>query len=110
MSNPVEFFVADRLAFEAWVRSDGLSVTPFDIWKAALASERAKNGIFPYEAMFRYGDRVRTKRGPNARAEWSGTVCGWYRPSSGRLGFAVESDHHARAVQIYPQDVLEPAQ
>ena len=47
--------------------------------------------------------RVKPGRGP----EWQGTVCGWYRAPMTPLGYAVLSDSHKGAVQLYAEGRLE---
>lgn len=57
----------------------------------------------PFDKSFRFGDRVRKKSG----AEWQGRIVGWYSTSLTPEGYAVESEHHAGSVQIYPAAALE---
>lgn len=52
---------------------------------------------------FKYGDKVRKIKG----SEWTGTVVGWYSTKLTHTGYAVESDTHQGAVQIYPDSALE---
>jgi len=59
---------------------------------------------FPEKSKYNYGDAVKKKSG---RAEWSGTVVGFYSSSLTKEGYAVESDAHYGTVQIYPVEALE---
>lgn len=52
--------------------------------------------------LFEYGDHVAKRSG----AEWSGIVCGYYTTELTPRGYAVESEHHANSVQIYPEAAL----
>lgn len=52
---------------------------------------------------FRFGDRVRKKKG----SEWQGRVCGGYSTALTPIGYNVESENHAGSVQIYPASALE---
>ena len=40
-------------------------------------------------------------------SEWSGKIVGWYSTELTPEGYAVESEHHAGSVQIYPASALE---
>lgn len=68
------------------------------IARAALASYRAAQ-----PAKFRLDDRVRK----TGRSAWQGIVVGTYRSSITAEGYAVESEAHPGAVQIYPAEWLE---
>ena len=57
----------------------------------------------PTPGRFRLGDHVRKVRG----SQWQGTVVGFYSTKLTPEGYAVESDAHSGAVQIYPAAALE---
>jgi len=40
-------------------------------------------------------------------SEWRGRIVGWYSTALTPEGYAVESEHHAGSVQIYPASALE---
>ncbi len=52
---------------------------------------------------FMIGDRVRKRNG----SQWQGHVVGWYSTLLTPEGYAVESEVHTGAVQIYPVSALE---
>ncbi len=54
---------------------------------------------------FFIGSRVRKRSG----SEWQGRIVGWYSTALTPEGYAVESEHHAGSVQIYPATALERA-
>lgn len=56
------------------------------------------------DSFFAIGQPVKRK---GDGAQWHGAVVGFYRPSNGKLGIAVESDFEKGSVQIYPQHQLE---
>jgi len=57
---------------------------------------------WPIDGRFSFGDRVTTPRAPF----WEGRVCGWYRNSNGRLGYAVEAAAIPLAIHVYPESGL----
>jgi dihydrofolate reductase (trimethoprim resistance protein) len=59
----------------------------------------------PFVPTFFIGSRVRKRSG----AEWQGRIVGWYSTALTPEGYAVESEHHAGSVQIYPSTALERA-
>nr|AAN41433.1 dihydrofolate reductase [uncultured bacterium]AAY33960.1 dihydrofolate reductase [Escherichia coli]AAY33965.1 dihydrofolate reductase [Klebsiella pneumoniae]AFG25461.1 DfrB1 [Pseudomonas aeruginosa]AJT60369.1 dihydrofolate reductase [Klebsiella oxytoca]CAI56200.1 dihydrofolate reductase [Bordetella bronchiseptica] len=63
----------------------------------------AGNFVFPSNATFGMGDRVRKKSG----AAWQGQIVGWYCTNLTPEGYAVESEAHPGSVQIYPVAALE---
>ncbi|HHL2895856.1 TPA: trimethoprim-resistant dihydrofolate reductase DfrB [Pseudomonas aeruginosa] len=63
----------------------------------------AGNIVFPSNATFGIGDRVRKKSG----AAWQGQIVGWYCTNLTPEGYAVESEAHPGSVQIYPVAALE---
>lgn len=65
----------------------------------------AGNFVFPSNATFGMGDRVRKKSG----AAWQGQIVGWYCTNLTPEGYAVESEAHPGSVQIYPVAALERA-
>ena len=57
---------------------------------------------WPADATFQLGDHVTTPRAPY----WTGRVCGWYRNSEGRIGYAVEADAIPLAIHVYPASAI----
>lgn len=52
---------------------------------------------------YQLGDTVHKKSG----SDWYGKVVGFYSTKLTPYGYAVESDFHKGAVQIYPEAALE---
>lgn len=57
----------------------------------------------PFVPTFFIGVMVKKKSG----SEWRGRIVGWYSTALTPEGYAVESEHHAGSVQIYPASALE---
>ena len=69
----------------------------------AVGAPVDRQPALPLSATFGLGDRVRKKSG----AAWQGRVVGWYSTKLTPEGYAVESEAHPGAVQIYPVAALE---
>jgi hypothetical protein len=53
--------------------------------------------------LFALGQRVRKKTGSG----WQGTIVGFYSTKQTPIGYAIESEFHSNAVQIFPENALE---
>jgi hypothetical protein len=93
----------DAAAVLAWDQSvgDAARIRALPIAEPQAGADAAKPA-WPDRAKYGYGYLVNKPRGSN----WSGHICGWYSTQLTPIGYAVLSDRHENAVQIYPEASL----